>query len=454
MASFSDFQVGELALPAVTTQPQSQRVNLGSPVTFTVAASGATPLSYQWRTNTVNISGATGVSYAIASAQDSHAGSYSCVVGNVNGSDLSSSAVLTINHPPSLTAIADQNVNEQTAMTVTASVSDADGGTITYALTTAPSGASISSSGVISWTPTEAQGPSTNTFTAQVSDDGSPALTDSKTFTVVVNEVNLAPTLAVPGTQTINELSTLTVTNTASDPDLPANTLTFSLVSPPGGMTIGSSSGVISWTPSSAQSPGTNTVTVRVTDNGSSPLSDTKSFTVIANHVPIAGTASFERPRDLSLKILISNLMTNATDSKAHALTLAGVGATSTNGATITSNGTYIFYPVPPGGDVTDRFSYTVSDGTTNTTGLVIITIKADSTGETQNIVSIASVPGGIKIIFAAIPGLPYLVQRTGSLSDPISWGTQTNVTADSGGRFEYVDLGPPSPSYYRSAKP
>src|SRR5213078_4751471 len=56
-------------------------------------------------------------------------------------------------------------------------------------------------------------------------------------------------------------------TNTAADEDLPANVLTYQLVSPPTGASI-DSSGVITWTPSEAQGPSTNTFTTVVTDNG------------------------------------------------------------------------------------------------------------------------------------------------------------------------------------------
>src|SRR5262245_64519353 len=50
-------------------------------------------------------------------------------------------------------------------------------------------------------------------------------------------------------------------------------------------MTIDADSGEISWTPTEAQGPSTNTVSVSVTDNGSSNLSVTNSFTVIVNEV-------------------------------------------------------------------------------------------------------------------------------------------------------------------------
>src|SRR5437762_13196484 len=76
----------------------------------------------------------------------------------------------------------------------------------------------------MAWTPSEAQGPSTNVVTVRVFDDGTPSLSATNSFTVVVNEVNTAPALTMPANQTINELTTLNVSATATDADVPANT--------------------------------------------------------------------------------------------------------------------------------------------------------------------------------------------------------------------------------------
>src|SRR6185503_10209557 len=112
-------------------------------------------------------------------------------------------------------------------------------------------------------------------------DDGVPTgLTDTKSFSVTVNDVNNAPVLTVPGPQTIAEQSALSVNATATDSDPPPDTLTFALVSGPTGLTV-SAAGAIAWTPNEAQGPSTNTVTVRVFDNGSPSLSATNSFQVI-----------------------------------------------------------------------------------------------------------------------------------------------------------------------------
>ncbi len=92
--------------PSIMTQPQSQIVNQGVDATFTVSASGTTPLYYQWRFNTTNIAGATATSYTVASAQTSNAGDYSVVVTNAAGSVTSSNATLIVETNLSLTATA------------------------------------------------------------------------------------------------------------------------------------------------------------------------------------------------------------------------------------------------------------------------------------------------------------------------------------------------------------
>src|SRR5205814_2559793 len=71
-------------------------------------------------------------------------------------------------------------------------------------------------------------------------------LCPTNSFTVTVTEVNLAPVLSVPADQTIDEQTTLSVSASATDADLPANTLTFALVSAPLGMSINPASGASS----------------------------------------------------------------------------------------------------------------------------------------------------------------------------------------------------------------
>src|SRR6516165_900109 len=89
------------AVPTITTQPVNQTVTAGQTVTFTVAASGTAPLSYQWQRNRANISGATSSSYSTAATTTSDNGStYDVVVSNSAGTVTSNVATLTVNAAP------------------------------------------------------------------------------------------------------------------------------------------------------------------------------------------------------------------------------------------------------------------------------------------------------------------------------------------------------------------
>jgi PKD repeat protein len=98
--------------------------------------------------------------------------------------------------------------------------------------------------------------------------------------------------LGAIGDKTVNEQTLLAFTATATDADIPANALTFSLdAGSPAGATINGATGVFNWTPSEAQGPGTHAITVRVTDNGTPALSDFETITVTvidANNAPTA----------------------------------------------------------------------------------------------------------------------------------------------------------------------
>jgi len=94
--------------PTITQHPESKSISEGQPVTFTVAASGTAPLSYQWRKNQVNILNANSSSYTLAAVQPGDAGQYDVIVSNSIGSKTSNTATLTV------TAVNDQPVAEIT----------------------------------------------------------------------------------------------------------------------------------------------------------------------------------------------------------------------------------------------------------------------------------------------------------------------------------------------------
>ncbi len=91
--------------PVVTTHPKSQTNGIGANVSFTVAATGTAPLSYQWRRNSNNLanggrfSGVTTTNLVITGALTNDAGFYQVTVSNAAGSTNSTNAVLTFFKP-------------------------------------------------------------------------------------------------------------------------------------------------------------------------------------------------------------------------------------------------------------------------------------------------------------------------------------------------------------------
>ncbi len=88
--------------PTITTQPANLTVTEPGAANLSVVATGDAPLSYQWRRNGVNISGATSASYALnpTSAAADNGAQYSVIVVNGAGSAMSTTATLTVNPPP------------------------------------------------------------------------------------------------------------------------------------------------------------------------------------------------------------------------------------------------------------------------------------------------------------------------------------------------------------------
>ncbi len=92
-ASFS-FGIWNDLQPYVWISPASldQPVSAGTNLIFTVTALGATPLSYQWQRNGINISGATTTSYTRSNVQNADAGLYTVLVANAYGTNVSDPA--------------------------------------------------------------------------------------------------------------------------------------------------------------------------------------------------------------------------------------------------------------------------------------------------------------------------------------------------------------------------
>ncbi len=98
--------------PAITTQPTGTTVEAGQPVSLTVAASGTTPLTYQWAKDGTAVAGATSATFTLAAAAVSDAGSYTVTVSNLLGSTTSQAAVVQVLPALGAAALANQSVTD------------------------------------------------------------------------------------------------------------------------------------------------------------------------------------------------------------------------------------------------------------------------------------------------------------------------------------------------------
>ncbi len=89
---------GSATAPTIATQPANQTVTVGQTATFSVAAAGTPPLTYQWQKGTTAITGATSASYTTpATATSDNGTQFSVVVSNSLGNATSNAATLTVN---------------------------------------------------------------------------------------------------------------------------------------------------------------------------------------------------------------------------------------------------------------------------------------------------------------------------------------------------------------------
>jgi hypothetical protein len=102
--SVDNFGLYSINTPVIGTQPQTQTIDAGKPVTFTVSATINPPYTYQWQFKGADIANATNQSYTIASVEPANAGAYNVLVKNSDGTTKSAAATLIVVDAPQITA--------------------------------------------------------------------------------------------------------------------------------------------------------------------------------------------------------------------------------------------------------------------------------------------------------------------------------------------------------------
>jgi VCBS repeat-containing protein len=244
-------------------------------------------------------------------------------------------SVAEVPSAPLLDAIGDRSVNEGEELVLVLGASDDDlpAQALSFDLTGLPAGASFDpASREFRWTPGEDQGPDTVTLTATVSDDT--GLSDAETFDVTVVEVNTPPVIAEIDDQVVTEGELLSFMASATDADLPANNLTFTLNSgAPAGAKL-TPQGLFTWTPGEAQGPAVYTLTIRVSD-GKGPIdSTTFDVTVLEDETIDAGPAAGDGDPDVfGISRSGDEVLVTVNGMEAYRAALAGVPSLTINGS-------------------------------------------------------------------------------------------------------------------------
>ena len=201
----------------------------------------------------------------------------------------SANTIVGGNIPPHFTAVPLQRIAESVRWTLLLQASDPDPGqSLRFSLgTEVPLGLEINpTTGELSWTPNELQGPATYRFSARVTDSGSPNRSATLLLQVEVKESNQSPNLDLPSTISIGEGALLSVQLTATDADRPSQKLRYSLESTaPLGLSIAPDTGLLNWVPSETQGNALYTVAVIVTDDGTPPASITRLLQINVDEI-------------------------------------------------------------------------------------------------------------------------------------------------------------------------
>ncbi len=187
------------------------------------------------------------------------------------------------NRAPVLTAITNKLMNEGDTLDVALSATDPDGGSITLAVRNLPSFGNFTDNGNrtgrIRFTPGFFAAGVYANIQVIATDDGTPALSDTVSFTLTVNNVNRAPQIRPPDSITLNEGEALNLTLSAEDPDGDSIVLRVNNLPAFGNFVDnGNGTGRLRLTPGRDDAGVYPQITLVATDNGTPNLSDTKQL--------------------------------------------------------------------------------------------------------------------------------------------------------------------------------
>lgn len=205
-------------------------------------------------------------------------------------------------------------ISEDAPANITLQASDVDGNPLTFTITQQPSHGTLAGTAPnLIYTPTPNYF-GTDEFRFRASDGT--ANSNEAVISITITSVNDAPSITVPGPQSVITGQTVSFTVTGSDIDA-GDVLTLTATNTPAGSTFtqtNATTGLFTWTPTEAQA-GSFTVTFTVRDNGLPTLAATNTVTIVVS--PQTTNITIDAPNQL-----------NATENQQVSFTVSAMGGT------------------------------------------------------------------------------------------------------------------------------
>src|SRR5579862_2776984 len=424
--------------PSITSQPASRTVTAGQPATFSVTATGTAPLTYQWKKNGADISGATTAAYTTpsAAASDTNA-KFTVTVTNSVSSATSNTATLTVNVPPSITTQpASRTINA--GQTATFSVAATGTGTLTYQWK--KNGAAISGATSSSYT-TPATVASDNGASFTVTVTGTSGNVTSNAATLTVSVPNTAPSISTqPASKSViaGQTATFSITATGTAP------MTYQWNK--GATAITGATAASYTTPATTTADSGAQFTVTVTNSAGKITSSAATLTVTAATATLSASQSalnFSSINIGSSSVLPVNF-TNGGNSNVTIsnVTLSGAGFTAsgvssgqivTPGQTATLNVTFA-----PSGSGLASGSVKVTSNASNSPASVTLSgtgVQTVSHAVTLTWTASTSTVSGYNVYRSTVSGGPY----TKLNSTPVAATTYSDTSVQAAQTYFYV---------------
>lgn len=290
------------------------------------------------------------------------------------------------NTAPVVNAIPSPSVRAGQPVTFSATGTDAENDSLTFAATGLPTGATFSAGGVFNWAASVA-----GTYTVSVTASDGSITSAARTVTITVAP-NTAPTVNAIPNLSVRVGQTASFTATATDPE--DDPVTFSATGLPQGASL-SPAGVFSWP--DASPAGTYTVSVTAADGFLTSAARTVTITVSPNTAPtIAPVADQTTRAGQPLSFIVT-----ATDAESDRITLSATGLPANASFSVAAgegSGTF-FWPSPVAGNYTVTLN--ASDGLLSSSRAVSIVVTAN-TAPTVTALPAQTVRTGAALTFTA----------------------------------------------------